>query len=185
MDPRNEIAAKGMQAAQQGLRTLDSIPENITEKDLPKLAEDNKPGVFKRKNPVNQSPKQSSANSEAEREKRRKQIEELFAQARSAIQSGRYQEAIDNGEKIRSIEIKGETAYLNEAKQIIDKAKMTQKEEFEPFLSEARMMYDKKAYRASRDLCMEMLKKDASYTPAKDCVSRAEQKLGTLSKGGG
>ena len=116
-----------------------------------------------------------------ERDKK-KQVKELFEKALSAFALKGYQEAIDTAEKIRQIELKGDTSYLNEAKQIIDKARMLQKEEFEPFLIQAKEKYAEGDYNASRDLCEEMLKRDGAYEEAKECVLKAKKQLNRLAK---
>jgi pSer/pThr/pTyr-binding forkhead associated (FHA) protein/tetratricopeptide (TPR) repeat protein len=115
-------------------------------------------------------------------EEKRKLVADLFQKAVAAFTNKSYQEAIDTAEKIRQVEIKGDTQYLNEAKQIIDRAKMLQKEEFEPFLIQAKEKYAEGDYNASRDLCEEMLKRDSSYEEAKDCVLKAKKQLNRLAK---
>ena len=112
----------------------------------------------------------------------RARVRELFKTAVTAFRNKSYQEAIDAGEQIRKIELKGDTAYLNEAKQIIDQATLLQKEEFEPFLIQAKEKYAEGDYGASRDLCEEMLKRDPSYSEAKDCAVRAKKQLTRLAK---
>jgi tetratricopeptide (TPR) repeat protein len=115
-------------------------------------------------------------------EDKRKLVSELFQKAVNAFTAKSYQEAIDTAEKIRQIELKGDTQYLNEAKQIIDRARILQKEEFEPFLIQAKEKYAEGDYNASRDLCEEMAKKDSSYDEAKECVLRAKKQLNRLAK---
>ncbi len=113
---------------------------------------------------------------------KRKLIADLFQQAMAAFTSKGYQEAIDTAEKIRQIEIKGDTQYLNEAKQIIDRSRSLQKEEFEPFLIQAKEKYAEGDYNASRDLCEEMTKRDANFEEAKECVFKAKKQLNRLAK---
>ena len=115
-------------------------------------------------------------------QEKRKLVSELFSRAVEAFTNKSYQEAIDTAEKIRKIELKGDTQYLNEAKQIIDRAKMLQKEEFEPFLIQAKEKYAEGDYNASRDLCEEMLKRDPSYDEVKECVGKAKKQLNRLAK---
>jgi len=116
-----------------------------------------------------------------EKEKR-KLVADLFQQAINAFSNKSYQEAIDTAEKIRKIELQGDTEYLNQAKQIIDRARMLQKEEFEPFLIQAKEKYAEGDYNSSRDLCEEMLKRDAHYDEAKECVLKAKKQLNRLAK---
>jgi pSer/pThr/pTyr-binding forkhead associated (FHA) protein/tetratricopeptide (TPR) repeat protein len=113
---------------------------------------------------------------------KKKLVKELFEKALSAFALKGYQEAIDLAEKIRQIELKGDTSYLNEAKQIIDKAHMLQKEEFEPFLIQAKEKYAEGDYNAGRDLCEEMLKRDGAYGEAKECLLKAKKALNRLAK---
>lgn len=115
-------------------------------------------------------------------EEKRKQVSDLFQQSVKAFTDKEYQKAIDRAEQIRKIEIKGDTQYLNEAKQIIDRARLMQKEEFEPFLIQAKEKYAEGDYSASRDLCEEMLKRDSAYEDAKDCVLKAKKQLNRLAK---
>ena len=51
---------------------------------------------------------------------KRKLVADLFQKAVASFTNKSYQEAIDTAENIRKIELKGDTQYLNEAKQIID-----------------------------------------------------------------
>lgn len=147
IDPYNEIAAKGIKAAQAKVRSIEEIPP---EKD----PEDDK----------------------------RKLVADLFQQSMAAFTSKSYQEAIDTAEKIRQIEIKGDTDYLNQAKQIIDRSRALQKEEFEPFLIQAKEKYAEGDYNASRDLCEEMTKRDSNFEEAKECVYKAKKQLNRLAK---
>jgi pSer/pThr/pTyr-binding forkhead associated (FHA) protein len=166
IDPRNESAIAGMQAAQAGTRNVSSgSPARDAQSVASAAAEKAPPGpsVDEKKN----------------------QIKKLFDAANGALLSKRYQRAIDNAEEIRRIEIKGETVYLNEAKQIIDQAKIRQKDEFEPFIKQANSMISEGAFRAARELCDQMLKRDDAYVPAKECRDRADDGLGRQASSGG
>ncbi len=113
---------------------------------------------------------------------RRKRVSELFQGAVTAFTNKSYQEAIDTAEKIRKIQLKGDTQYLSEAKTIIDRARMLQKEEFEPFLIQAKEKYAEGDYNAARDLCDEMLKRDASYEEAIELLGKSKKQLYRLAK---
>lgn len=113
---------------------------------------------------------------------KKKAVLELFQRAVAALQVKQYQEAINTAEQVRKIELKGDTQYLNEAKQIIDQAKILQKEEFEPFLITAKEKFAEGDFNESRNLCEEMLKKDPSYLEAQECVLRARKNLHRLAK---
>lgn len=115
-------------------------------------------------------------------QEKRKLVAELFQKAVASFTNKGYQEAIDTAEKIRQIELKGDTQYLNEAKQIIDRARMLQKEEFEPWLIQAKEKFAEGDYNASRDLCEEMSKRDPAYDEAKECVLKARKQLNRLAK---
>ena len=106
----------------------------------------------------------------------------LMDEASNALADGRLQRAIDSAEKVRSIELKGETRYLNLAKQIIDQARARQKELFEPFLQQARQLFADGDYNGSRNLCEEMLKRDRTYAQAQLCVSKARDQLNYLAQ---
>ncbi len=93
-----------------------------------------------------------------------------------------YQEAIDKAESARKIELPGSTQYLNEAKQIIDRARLKQKEDFEPFLAAALTKLKERDFKASSLLCEEMLRIDPAYAPAKDCLAKSAE--GLAGKGG-
>jgi pSer/pThr/pTyr-binding forkhead associated (FHA) protein/tetratricopeptide (TPR) repeat protein len=113
---------------------------------------------------------------------KKKVVLELFQRALAALQQKQYQDAITTAEQVRKIELKGDTQYLNEAKQIIDQAKILQKEEFEPFLITAKEKFAEGDFNESRTLCEEMLKKDSSYEDAKECVLKARKSLNRLAK---
>lgn len=109
-------------------------------------------------------------------------IKELYEKAMQALNDRAYQEAIDLAEKIRKINLKSDQTYLNEAKQIIDRAKIAQKEEFEPFLVQAKEKFSEGDYNASRDLCEEMLKRDPAYDEAKELLAKSKKQLNRLAK---
>lgn len=111
-----------------------------------------------------------------------KQVKELYARALEALSNRAYQEAIELAESIRKIIIKGDQSYLNEAKQIIDRAKIAQKDEFEPFLLQAKEKFSEGDYNASRDLCEEMLKKDSAYEEAKELLAKSKKQLNRMAK---
>lgn len=113
---------------------------------------------------------------------KRKLVAQLLEQAVARFEERAYQETINLAEKARMIEIKGETEYLNQAKQLIDKARLQQKEEFEPFLIQAKEKFAEGDYNLSRDLCDEMLKRDKSYDAAQECSLRARKQLNRLAK---
>lgn len=117
-----------------------------------------------------------------EEKEKRKLVSELFQRAVTAFTNKAYQEAIETAENIKKIELVGDTQYLNEAQQIIDRARMLQKEEFEPFLIQAKEKYAEGDYNSSRDLCEEMLKRDPAYDEANECVRRAKRQLNRLAK---
>jgi pSer/pThr/pTyr-binding forkhead associated (FHA) protein/tetratricopeptide (TPR) repeat protein len=147
IDPHNEIAAKGMRAAEAKVRDIEKAPAQRDPED-----------------------------------EKKKQVSDLFQKAVAAFTNKSYQVVIDTAEQIRKIELKNDTQYLNEAKQLIDRAKMLQKEEFEPFLIQAKEKYAEGDYNASRDLCEEMLKRDEAYEEAKECVLKAKKQLNRLAK---
>ncbi len=103
----------------------------------------------------------------------RARVSQLLKAAVDAFGRRSYQEAIDKAESARRIEIRGETEYLNEAKQIIDRARLKQKEDFEPFLRSAQQKIAQGDFRASAALCEEMLKMDPAYAPARECLARS------------
>jgi pSer/pThr/pTyr-binding forkhead associated (FHA) protein/tetratricopeptide (TPR) repeat protein len=113
---------------------------------------------------------------------KKKVVIDLFQRAVAALQQKQYQEAINTADQVRKIELRGDTQYLNEAKQIIDQAKILQKEEFEPFLISAKEKFAEGDYSESRNLCDEMLKKDSSYEEARECVLKAKKNLSRLAK---
>lgn len=147
IDPTNQVAIKGLKAAEVRVRSIDELPP---ERDP--------------------------------EEEKRKLVADLFGQALQAFTNKSYQEAIEIAERIRQIELRGDTSYLSEAKNIIDKSKEAQKQEFEPFLVQAGERYAEGDYNASRDLCEEMLKRDPSYEEAKECVLKARRQLNRLAK---
>lgn len=147
VDPTNEMAKKGLRAAELKIRDIEKVP----------------------------------AEQDPEADKRQRVIE-LFQKAVAAFANKSYSEAIQTAEEIRKIELSGDTQYLSEAKQIIDRARMLQKEEFEPFLIQAKEKYAEADYNASRDLCEEMTKRDPSYAEAQECLLKARKQLNRLAK---
>ncbi len=147
IDPKNEIAVKGLKAAELKVRRIEDIPADKDPED-----------------------------------EKRKQVSDLFQVAVAKFTQKSYQDAIETAEKIRQIELKGDTQYLNEAKQIIDRAKMLQKEEFEPFLIQAKEKCAEGDFNSCRDTCEEMLKKDPAYEEAKQCATTAKKQLNKLAK---
>ncbi|MSP18120.1 MAG: FHA domain-containing protein [Bdellovibrionales bacterium] len=109
-------------------------------------------------------------------------IKQLYEKALTALGNRGYQEAIDLAEQIRKINLKSDQTYLNEAKQIIDRAKIAQKEEFEPFLIQAKEKFAEGDYNATRDLCEEMLKRDPAYEDAKELLLKSKKQLSRLAK---
>ncbi len=148
LSPNNELAKRGLELSK-------------TRSSIDKFFEDN---FSKRKDNV------ISRNN-------KNLVDTLLSIADMALSNKQYQKAINTAEKVRKIEIAGETRYLNQAKQIIDKAKIAQREEFEPFMEEARNLIKNKAYLMGREICREMLKKDDSYLPAKECIKTANKYL--------
>src|SRR5690606_22834897 len=60
--------------------------------------------------------------------------------------------------------------------------KMLQKEEFEPFLIQAKEKYAEGDYNSARDLCEEMLKRDPAYEDAKDLLNKTKKQPNKLAK---
>jgi pSer/pThr/pTyr-binding forkhead associated (FHA) protein len=145
LEPGNKEARAGLKAA--GVK-LDPVPT---------------------KAPASIAPK---ANPEA---KARAEVAKLMKAAVNAFNRHSYQEAIDKSEAARKIEIKGETAYLNEAKQIIDRALVRQKEDVLPFLEAALAKLQEGEFEASAALCEQMLRSDPAYAPAKDCLAKSQE----------
>src|ERR1041385_2029691 len=82
----------------------------------------------------------------------KQEVSQLFQEAVKAFTDKKYQRVILLTEKIRTIKVKGETQYLNEAKQLLDRAKSMQREEFEPFMIQAKEKMGEGEYETSRDL---------------------------------
>jgi len=157
LDPKNLTAMRGLKAAEykkngiEGI-SVDSIPDAVRSSSSPERRR-------------------------SDREKRER-AQNLLLKAEQALTKSRFAEAISFAEGAREVEVPGNSDYLNTAKQIIDRARMAQRESYEPFLVQAQEMYGNGSYAASRDLCQEMLRRDPSYMPARDCVTRAEAALG-------
>lgn len=164
IDPRNTQAIAGMEAAQAGARSTASAAQTASpDKGLAgRQAQSLAPPV----------PVKDAGPTEDDK---KEQVQGLMEKANAAFLAKKYQLAIDTAEAVRAIEIKGQTAYLNEAKQVIDRAKMKQKEDFEPFLKQANSLIDEGSYRTAREICDQMLQQDDAYTPAKDCRTRADK----------
>lgn len=109
--------------------------------------------------------------------KNRAKVADLLKAAVDAFKKGSYTAAIEKAEAARRIEIPGQTEYLNEAKQIIDRARDKQKEEFEPFLESALKKIEQGDFAGSAALCEEMLRLDPAYAPAKECLAKSMEAL--------
>ncbi len=105
--------------------------------------------------------------------RKKAKVAELLKAAMESFQRRSYQDAIDKAEQARKIEIPGVTDYLNEAKQIIDRARVKQKEDFEPFLDAALKKIGEGDFKGGAALCEEMLRTDRSYGAAKECLAKA------------
>lgn len=105
--------------------------------------------------------------------KNKAKVAELLKASVEAFNRRSYQEAIDKAEAARKIELPGQTEYLNEAKQIIDRARLKQKEDFEPFLESARKKLQEGDFKGSAALCDEMLRTDPAYAPARECLAKS------------
>lgn len=116
-----------------------------------------------------------------EAEKRR-EIHELFKQAGAALAARSYQDAINRAKAIQEIKLENDATHIQEAQQVIDRVMALQKEEFEPFLIQAKEKYAEGDYNASRDLCEEMAKRDPNYGEAGECVLRAKKQLNRLAR---
>ncbi len=147
LDPRNELAIKGLRATELKIRNIEDVPP---ERD-------------------------------AEQDKKDK-VKELFEKAVNAFTEKKYYETIKQAEEIRKIELKGETSYLNEAKQLIDNSKLKIREEFEPFLINAKEKYGEGDYNSCRDIAEEMVKKDPMFEEAKEILDKAKKQLNRLAK---
>ncbi len=147
LDPRNEIAIKGLRGAELRIKNIEDVPP---ERD-------------------------------AEQDKRDK-VKDLFEKAVQAFAEKRYYETIKQAEEIRKVELKGETNYLNEAKQLIDNSKLKIREEFEPFLINAKEKYGEGDYNSCRDIAEEMIKKDPMFEEAKEILAKAKKQLNRLAK---
>lgn len=110
------------------------------------------------------------------------QVAELFEKAKVLLEQRSYQQAVEVAERIRQIEIKGDTQYLNVAKQVIDRAKSLQKEEVEPFIIQAKEKFQEGDYNAARDLSEEMLKRFPGYQDVTDLLNKSKKKLDSLAK---
>lgn len=147
LDPGNKEARAGLKAA--GVKVE---PAKLAPAKVAPVKEDRKPATDGRK---------------------KAKVAELLKAATEAFQRRSYQDAIDKAEQVRKIEIPGVTDYLNEAKQIIDRARVKQKEDFEPFLDAALRKISEGDFKGGAALCEEMLRTDRSYGAAKECLAKA------------
>ncbi len=155
LDPNNKEARNGLRAAGAKAEPLEKVEPKAEAKA------DAKPATVK---------EEPRAHTEA---KSRLRVSDLLKAAVDAYGRRSFQEAIDKAEAARKIEIRGQTEYLNEAKQIIDRAKQKQKEDFQPFLESALQKLSERNYKASAALCEEMLRTDPAYAPARECLAKS------------
>jgi len=154
IDPKNSLALAGLEACERKQKV-----------NIAKV----KPAAQERK------PAKATDNS---RDEKRRQVMALLKEAQTYFDKKKYRDAIELAEKVRSISVVGETAYLNEAKQILDRSRQAQKEEFDPFIDKAKELLKQGKFQEARDLCEEMLRVDASLSEANECMRRVKQGLG-------
>ncbi len=149
IDPENQTALMGIHAAEYRMTDLTNVPLD----QLPAL----------------KGKKAKRGGSERENEKAAMLIEK----ARRELTTRNYTAAIKAATSAQKLKLSKDSPLAEEASGIAAKARQARKEEFDLFLNQAKEKLDLGEYRAARNLCDEILRRDPDYDEAKDCLRRA------------
>lgn len=153
IDTENQTAMRGIYAAEHRMSDLEEVPL----KELPEI----------RKSRSKRTAKRGAQDRENEK------ANVLIEKARRELAARSYTAAINAATAVQKLRLAKESALGEEALGIAAKARQARREEFEPFLLQAKDKLEAKEYRAARNLCDEILRRDPAYEEAKDCLRRA------------
>lgn len=172
IDPRNATAMRGIRAAEFKAKDLESVPLE----SVPKVIR-----------PRRDKPEKTKAEAKAEaaarvrnegRSDAQKKAEGLLREARVALEQKKYSDVVRLGDEVRELDGKATGKQLAEAKQLAERAKSAQRDEFEPFVQQAKEMIGEGRAQSGFELCEEMLRRDPNYGPARECAASARRLLG-------
>lgn len=154
IDPKNGLALAGLEACERKQKIVKVKPSTAEKRPVREKAQDNS------------------------KDEKKRMVNALLREAQALYDKKKYHDAIEIADRVRGISIVGETSYLNEAKQILDRSRQAQKEEFDPFIEKAKELIKQRKYQEAKDLCEEMLRVDASLPEANECLRSVKQGLG-------
>lgn len=170
IDPRNATAMRGIRASEFKVKDLESVQLE----SVPKVI---RPRHDKSERKSEAKAAEAKARSDARAETQKK-ADGLLREARLALEQKKYSDVVRIGEEVMEIEAKGSARNLNEAKQMVDRARAAQREEFEPFVQQAKELIGEGRVQSGLELCEEMLRRDPNYGPARECAAQARRQLG-------
>ncbi len=153
IDTENENAMRGIYAAEHRMSDLEEVPLN----ELPEI----------RKNRARKNMKRDGRGHQNEK------AGVLIEKARRELVARSYTAALNAALSVQKLRLSKDSELHEEAAGIAAKARQARKEEFEPFLLQAKDKLAAEEFRAARNLCDEILRRDPAYEEAKDCLRRA------------
>jgi hypothetical protein len=173
IDPRNATAMRGIRAAEFQTKDLDAVAlESVPKVIRPRLDKSEK--VEKATPEAKSETPKPRVGSRAEAQRK---IDGLLRDARIALEQKRYSDAVRLSGEVLAMDSKAYGRSGTEAKQIVERAKSAQREEFEPFVQQAKDLIVAGRVQSGLELCEEMLRRDPNYGPARDCAARARRML--------
>jgi tetratricopeptide (TPR) repeat protein len=174
IDPRNATAMKGIRAAEFQTKHLDAVVlESVPKVIRPRADKSEK--AEKAKPEAKAEPPKPRVDARAEAQKK---IDGLLRDARAALEQKRYSDAVRLGDEVLELDGKAYGRSGTEAKQLVERAKSAQREEFEPFVQQAKELIVAGRAQSGLELCEEMLRRDPNYGPARECAAQARRMLG-------
>jgi len=150
IDPENQTAMMGIHAAEYRMVDLQNVPID----QLPAL----------------KNRKQAKRGAH-ERDNEKAGI--LIEKARRELAQRNYTASIKAASSAQKLKLAKDSPLAEEAFGIAAKARQARKEEFDLFLNQAKEKLELGEFRAARNLCDEILRRDPDYDEAKDCLRRA------------
>ena len=150
IDPENQTALMGIHAAEYRMTDLTNVPMD----QLPAL-----------------KGKKMARRGAHERDNEKAGI--LIEKARRELAQRNYTASIKAATSAQRLKLAKDSPLAEEAFGIAAKARQARKEEFDLFLNQAKEKLERGEFRAARNLCDEILRRDPDYDEAKDCLRRA------------
>ena len=174
IDPRNATAMRGIRAAE------------FRNKDLESVVLESVPRVIRPRPEKRRKSKKARVDAKSEpakpqvdgRAETQKKIDGLLRDARTALEQKKYSDVIRFGDEVVVLDMKAYGRSGSDAKQLVERARAAQAEEFEPFVQQAKELIAGGRSQSGLELCEEMLRRDPNYGPARECAAQARRQLG-------